>query len=339
VEPKRVVADALALWHSPLEHALFGTSDPGQIVDLLSRFCLDRLGSGIARIEFYRRGVGAVFGIDLADGRRVAIKVHRREIAGDDLDAVQDVQRAVADAGLPAPRPIQAPAALRTGIATVEELLDRGSLADGHRADVRRRLAVELHRFVEAASRAGSARRVAVAHPFDLKPDELWPTPHDLRFDFALEGGEWIDEIALGARAELAHGSGRSVVGHMDWRVENLRFDDTRLAAIFDWDSVRRCREPALVGMTAAAFTADWSGAIVPYPTPEESQSFVEDYSAARGEPMTAGERSVADAAYTYQVAYGARCEYSDEVLKVFANESPARGWRALLRAHRHPLF
>jgi hypothetical protein len=87
-----------------------------------------------ARIEFYRRGVGAVFGVDLSDARRVAIKVHRREIAGDDLDAVQDVQHAVADAGLPAPRPIEAPGALGAGIATVEELLDRGRSRTGIKA-------------------------------------------------------------------------------------------------------------------------------------------------------------------------------------------------------------
>ncbi len=101
--------------------------------------------------------------------------------------------------------------------------------------------------------------------------------------------------------------------------------------AIFDWESVKRCPEAALVGMAAAVFSAVWSGHD-PYPTPEESRSFVEDYANARGVPMGADERSLVDAAYSYAVAYGARCEYSDEALGIFGDAAAPSGRQTLLR-------
>jgi hypothetical protein len=53
-------------------------------------------------------------------------------------------------------------------------------------------------------------------------------------------------------------------IGHADWRAEHVRFvtdgDDIRIAAIYDWDSLQKRREPALVGVAAACFCANWAG-------------------------------------------------------------------------------
>jgi hypothetical protein len=95
-----VIAASIASWPSRLEQAVFGTDDPRGIFDLLDDFCVAALGTRVREVVFYRRGVGAVFGIELADGRRIVVKVHPAEIVGDRLDGVRRVQRHLAD-----PRP------------------------------------------------------------------------------------------------------------------------------------------------------------------------------------------------------------------------------------------
>jgi hypothetical protein len=213
-------------------------------------------------------------------------------------------------------------------------MLERGRALDAHDPAVRHELVRGLRRFIEAATPMLGTVRLALAHPFDLPPGELWPPPHDFRFDLSLSGGEWIDELAATARSTLREPAGRTVIGHTDWRAENLRFAGG-LAAVFDWDSVRLCPEPALVGANAAGFTANWADELGdPYPSSEEVSAFVAEYELARGSRFTRDEVKTADAAYLYSLAYGARCEHSDATLGVFPDVHPDRGWRSLLRAH-----
>jgi hypothetical protein len=66
VRGETVVATAIASWPSSLEDALFGTTSPADIVELLDGSCRSVLGERLATVTFYRRGVGAVFGLRLA---------------------------------------------------------------------------------------------------------------------------------------------------------------------------------------------------------------------------------------------------------------------------------
>src|SRR4029079_10001048 len=91
-----VVASAIGEWRSSLEAVLFGTTDSAEIVDLVNAFCAGALGIGIRRVTFYKRGVGAVFGVSLADGRRAVIKVHRADLTDVGLDGMRAVQRRLA---------------------------------------------------------------------------------------------------------------------------------------------------------------------------------------------------------------------------------------------------
>ena len=99
----------------------------------------------------------------------------------------------------------------------------------------------ELHRFIEAAR--SLARDIAL-DPLWLPAsadDPLWATPHDLRFDFeaTAAGAEWIDDLAHLANERRRRDDGEDVIGHVDWRVQNLAFEGTRVVAIYDWDSAR----------------------------------------------------------------------------------------------------
>jgi len=330
-----IVAGAISAWMSPLEETLLGTADPPEIVRLLDGFCVSNLGDRLGTLMFYRRGVGAVFGLVLRDGRRVVVKVHRLELVPQGLDGVRRVQERLAALGLPAPRPLGDPSPLGRGVASAEEMLTAGRALDAHRPEVRRALAEGLRRFVEAAMPMRETVHLPLAHPFDLPPNDLWPPAHDLRFDLRLPGGEWIDEIGAAARAVLEEPAGPTVIGHMDWRAENLRFNGG-LAAIFDWDSVKLCPEPALVGANATTFTGNWSDSRVdPYPSIEETAAFGAEYMSAKGLPLSRGEVRTADAARLYHLAYNARCEYSDASLGFFPNLNTDRGWRSLLRDHQ----
>jgi hypothetical protein len=125
------------------------------------------------------------------------------------------VQRTLAAAGFPAPEPLAPPAPLARGIAVAETLLDEGGPADAHDPAVRRALAASLARLV-ALCRPMIALAALRENIMATRPGELWPTPHDGRFDFAATtaGAEWLDEIAASARGLRDRDAGDVVVGH-----------------------------------------------------------------------------------------------------------------------------
>ena len=316
-----VIASRFADWPGSrlLEVELFGTTDGEEVACVVDRFCADRLGSPIERYEFFATSVFSVHGVQLRDGRGVVVKVARRSVGEAHLDAVQAVQAHLAEGGFPCPRPLLGPISLKRGIAVAEELLDRGARADAHEPAVRRAIAFTLARQIDLRRDLVELEGLGPSLLASPGEDELWPEPHDARFDFieTAEGAEWIDELAAAARARLADSpTGETVVAHSDWRAEHLRFAESEIVASYDWQSLAVGGEGALIGQIGHAFTADWG---IPQtrrtPTLEECRAFVADYEAARGRPFESGERTAIDAAWVYATAYGARCQHSDLVL------------------------
>jgi hypothetical protein len=263
----------------------------------------------------------------------VVAKVHRPDfVTAEHLAAVAGVQAAVARAGLPAPAPLAGPLAVGRGWLTVEEHRPGGA-ADGYAPAVRREMATVLHDFVEASRPHARASQLDswLAAPV---LDGLWPAPHDLRFDFAATavGAAWIDDTARAARAALTATRLPDVVGHLDWRVQNLGFAAGSLVAIYDWDSLGLVPEAALVGVTSVVHPVDWRLDLPdPLPTLGQVDGFVADYESARGAPFTARERDVLAHAQRWVTSYGARCQHSDRVLGLFPDVDHSRGWPRLL--------
>src|SRR3954451_20349637 len=110
--------------------------------------CEAELGVPVARRLFEAESIARVHALELADGRGVVVKLLRDEAAY--LAAVQDVQRALASSGYPAPRPLFGPRALNGRLAIGEELLVAGAAPDAAEPAVRARMAAELARLVEA---------------------------------------------------------------------------------------------------------------------------------------------------------------------------------------------
>lgn len=291
---------------------VFETADADAVASAVSTFCEQHLGARVARYVLFAGGVGTVHGLELTDGRRVALKAHRGDVDLAYLHAVQVTQSALVAGGAPAPRPLLAPTAIRRGVATVEELLEEGSATCAHDATQRLRMATDLHRFVELAT---PHRAAFGAHTGFLTGagKRLYPNAHDRRFDLTLPGADWIDALARDARTILTASRCPAVVGHSDWRVENLRYRNGTLRAIYDWDSLVVRPEAALVGAVAGLFTTDWTQIDrCGIPSVGEMTAFVTAYETARAQPFTAAERDLARAALIYQTAYNARCEWSD---------------------------
>jgi len=287
-------------WEGPwVEDEIFGTHDP----DAVAQAFEEAVGAPVADAVFYEVSVGAVAGLVLADGRRVVVKAHRPNVRLDYLEAATAVQRTLAAAGFPAPRPLARPQRLGNGCVTVEELLDAGERRDAHDPAVRTAMARALAGLVELApAHAGLDGGLL------RDSSELWPVPHSRLFDFdaTRRGTEWIDEFAARARSDPA---GDTVVGHGDWSVKHFRFAGDEITAVYDWDSLVRTDEPRIVGQAAATHPATWYLPVAVLATPDEARAFVAEYEEARGRAFTREERRRLGAAATYVVAYGARCE------------------------------
>ena len=308
----RIAAD-LATWapHPPhVELAIYGTADAAVIAAALDGLCAAALGARIAGARFYGSSVGSVAGVVLADGREVVTKAHQPGTAPAQLRELIRVRAGLGGVGSPAV--LAGPVPIGHGHAVIEELVERGAWAEPRAPAVRRLLARGLHAVVEACRPVAAASTLEPMLLGTPPPDRLWPVPHSKLFDFeaTAAGAGWIDDVARVAREVPP--AGELVIGHADWRAEHVRFADGAIAVAYDWDSLARDREPALVGSCAHAFTADWTrGDRAQAPTLDEARAFVADYEAARGRPFDRAERAACAAVFAYACAYTARCGHA----------------------------
>jgi hypothetical protein len=306
-----VIAEVASGWSRDVEFAIFGTRDPDEIASLVDGFCASVLGSPIGRYRFFRSTIASVHGVELVDGRAVVVKAHQPHVPREQLSAIAHVQRTMWESGFPAPRPLAPPTPLMHATATAEVDLS-GPWHDGHDPAFRRAMAETLAELVDRCRGIGT-RDIRVDHFLTLPRDQLWPRPHSTVFDFeaTAHGAERIDDAARAARAVLDSAADLPrVIGHTDWRAENLRFDGSRITAVYDWESLKHTPEAMLVGGAAFAFTADWSeppsGRHAP--SVEEARAFVGEYEQARGKAIEGSQRRFIGAAYLFGTAYVARC-------------------------------
>jgi hypothetical protein len=292
----------------------FGTDDPSTVRSQVDTFLVRHLRVGIRDIEFTKVGTGIVLGVLAVDGQRLVVKIHPPGTSTSYLRAIQDVQMHLAVQGYPAPKPVLDPHPFGVGVATVESRLHEPAPADPADANTRRGLAEGLAAFVRLATPLARHAELAGRSPLrPPAPGSVFPIPPGSPFDFrATAGGaEWIEEIGARARTLLdAAPRTAPVVGHFDWRSENIPVGGDRVVAVFDWDSVGAASEPIVVGSATHHFTLDWRSPTPHVPTVDEVRDFVADYEKARGRPFSDVERVAARTAYVYCTAYGARCEH-----------------------------
>ncbi len=250
---------------APIERSIFGTDDPEAIWAQVLALCPDAVDCFAFEVS-----VGALLGLRLAGGERIALKVHVNSAFGGYLAAMQAVQERLWRLGFPCPRPLGV-----RGRATLEEWRDDGEYLDGHDPAVRRALAALLARLLDLGRRLEPGPELVPFFPRAGGP--LWPTPHNVLFDFeaTAAGAGWIDEIARAARARRDAGPGDLVVGHHDWTVKHVRFDGLRPTVVYDWDSASADLEPVFAGEAAANFTYTEHLPVELWPTVAEALAFV----------------------------------------------------------------
>ncbi len=322
--PVDVAAVRGGRWHHGVVHPsrlvldLFGEIDPDEVPGVVSSWCLRVLGSPIRQVLFWVEGVGCAVGVELRDGRGVLVKVVRPDQPSARLGAVQDVQRGLLADGFPAPTPIHGPAALANGLAFAEELHDVGVVPNGHLPGHRREMAAGLARLIDVCDAADAATRASLAlgRPgwADYSSGGLWPVPHrpDVDLTATGEGSDMLDELARVSKRVLRTAEeGRSVIGHSDWEAQNLRFENERLAMVYDWDSLVVAPESVIVGFASAVFCGRSEPGLGDVPTEAEQGGFLAEYQDAAGHEFTPAEQSIALAAASWVTAYNARFQYS----------------------------
>ena len=276
-----------------VELSILGTDDPDAVWRQLCPEATECFAFEVS--------VGALFGLVVRGGDRVALKVHRNATA-ERLTAVQEVQEHLWRYGFPCPRPLGV-----RGHATLEEWKEDGAKRDAHEPEVRRALAQLLVRLVTLTR---GLRPSTDLPPFFPPPGgPLWPEPHTVAIDFeaTAAGAEWIDGIARAARERRDAGGGRLVIAHHDWTAKHVRFAGIKPTVVHDWDSISLDFEPVFVGSAAEHFTWD----VEPYPSVDEAFMFIADYERARPSPFTRQEQARAAAAAAYARAYTTRCVHA----------------------------
>jgi aminoglycoside phosphotransferase (APT) family kinase protein len=335
-DPIKTLQKEIQTWKSPfVELDCFGTDSADLIAEAMDAFCRTHLGSGLRGYLFYGASVGSTHGVQLDDGQELVIKVRPPpeinpclSLDRRSLESICRVMKWLADRGYPCPKPTLGPTPLAKGLATVEEFLHRGQRANGFDPEFRNLIASGLAELIELLR--SFEGEVAYLKHFK-RGKSLYPQPHSKLFDFekTAKGAEWIDAFAERARRAEAH-EGKPVLGHADWRVEHLRFQDGRIVATYDWDSLAFCPETQLVGISAHAFTADWTlEGVRRIPTAADIHAYIADHEQVRGRPFLKRERNSLFTTSVYCIAYGARCAHSLESDKTDWEENT---WPYLLR-------
>jgi hypothetical protein len=295
---------AASLWpDAKVERSIFGTDDPDAIWRQVLETCPEA-----EECFAFRVSIGAMFGVELRDGSRVAVKIHTAAYPASYLVGAQRIQGHLWHRGFPCPRPVGV-----RGRATLEEWRDDGVYRDGHEPGVRRQLAVALARLVALTDELRPLPRLDRGFSFPAPDGPLWPTPHNVLFDFeaTAAGAGWIDEIAAAARRIRDEPVGREVVGHGDWVANHVRFEGEEPCVAYDWDSLETDREPNLLGCAAATFTYNEHLPVELEPSANETRAFIADYEAGRGGTLTRDELRATHAAAVYVRAYAARCGHA----------------------------
>jgi len=342
-DPVVLLQQSLDLWDTPyVELDIFATDRAVQIVDVVDTFCRTHLGASIAGYLFYGASVGSTHGVRLMDGREVVIKARPPAhvnpdlpLGAHDVEIVCHVMQWLRARSYPCPHVLLHPTALGAGVATVEEFLAPGTYGDAFVPVCRQTIAAGLATLVSLL-RAYSGERPR-RRQFQ-RSATLYPQPHGKIFNFpaTAAGAEWIDDVARRARQTEAHAL-EWILGHGDWKVEHLRFQEGRIVVVYDWDSLVVGAETELLGGTAHGFTADWTReGVRRIPTADDICAFVADYEHACSRSFTKQERQSVFAACVYWIAYSARCTHA---LSPSTTEWPPDTFPYLLRTEGEVLL
>jgi phosphotransferase family enzyme len=298
---------------SGLERVFFAGETRAEIDSWVAGVVRQQLGRRAQDMLFRAGRIDAVYGLRMADGSAVVLRLYRPPVDVGVLEARLEALGILTGHGYPCPQPLSGPFTVDGRTGAIETLLDQGVDEDARRPEVRRALVSSLLRHVDLlADHKALARRLSTRPAWTEYRHGPWPRPHDPIFDFSATpaGWEWVDALARRATEQIAAlraagaDLGGEVVGHGDWYAGNVRFANGEVVATFDWDLIVE-DEAVLIGLTAGAFTAPEA------PSPSDVTAFVQDAAAMRG-GFSDAQLQAASAAARWVLAFNARCELSN---------------------------
>jgi Ser/Thr protein kinase RdoA (MazF antagonist) len=263
-----------------MEAACFATTDAKDVWRLVGEFVEGALGVEPVGVCLYSVSIGAVLGLDLADHRRVVVKVFAPWHDPQFLAAANDVRRHLVADGYPAPGVLAGVRPLGPAHAWIEEWVDAPPPTSHPEAIAA--LAQHLGDFVLRCRRLAPDPALTRSWQTYERPIGIWRNPPRPDADLAVEvpNATWVQDIAEFGRSVAESAPGPRVIGHIDWRADNVRVnDDGTLAAVFDWDSVQLTDHVHVVAGACAALR------------PQALARFLAAYGAAVGTPLTTAER------------------------------------------------
>jgi hypothetical protein len=270
------------------------------------------VGERVREVLFRSGRIDAVYGMVTDSNTQLLLKVHRPPVDVQGRRLVARAQQVLADAGFPCARPLAGPTTVDDKVVSVETLLPQGERADGHDPRIRKAVAEGLAQQVTMLDlHPGLVARIGRPPAWCYYDRGAWAGTHDAVFDFRTTPLEyaWLQQFAQDAADLLrtARHDCQLVAAHADWYCGNLRFEGFRLVAAFDWDLFADS-EPAVAGITAGMFSSGTSVLAGP-PTPQDAAGFLREYEAARRIRFAPSERTMAEGAVRWSIAYTARCD------------------------------
>jgi hypothetical protein len=137
----------------------------------------------------------------------------------------------------------------------------------------------------------------------------LFPCPEGTDMNLnEVSGAEWIDDAGRNARDRLRAGESEAVIGHCDWLAGNLRWGETTLLVVHDWDSMIADGEAVLVGFAAALYSTISADKLA---TVDDTERFLDEYCHARGRDFSADELERSWAAGVWTRSYDAKYQHT----------------------------
>ncbi|WP_062465121.1 phosphotransferase [Demequina soli] len=267
-----------------------------------------RLGSPPGEAFFVARSMSEVWGVALADGRRVAVK---RRDGGARLAIAARAHRAAARAGIDTPALLAGPDRVGDDAwLTAEDWRPEGALTpQGDAPEAFARLLARIVAALAGVEHAGLEPTPWTAYAHGAE-DRVWPPPGSDRWDphrIEADLPPALVDMARAARARLRASALPPVLGHADLNGMNVRWVGGS-PIVHDWDSITAVPEAVLAGVLATDHVAaPDAGAIADIATGER---LLAAYEAARGRALTREEGEVAWAASAWLACYNAAFEH-----------------------------
>lgn len=321
-----------------LARYLFDVSTTKQLAKRLDTICIDTLGAGVVDVLYARPSVALPLGVLLSDGRKAALKFHRVDSSNvRGLEAINAIQYSLIRRGIPCPEPLAPVQTIDRAVVTFDSFLSLPKTVDARRSINRSGLATGLANFVQAAT-STSAGRKSREHLRDR-----WVLGDPARPFACFEGPRWrlgpterkagfLNELGADGIAQAEKVHTRNVIGHFDWRIENVRLRSGHVHAIIDMDSTAAAPEMEVVGVAAAIHTVNHEGVRAEPPSPILVSSFIDMYAEARGRPFSQRQREGIAGVVLWTLAGVAR----RELMRDPYGKEADRGCRAVLARYGH---